>query len=493
MKIEPDNKWRKRISEWAKRSLTHVLDVPKDCIYWPDYSVPLEGGCGIPKEDRRTWIPPEFREELIKEIHSEPTSGHQGITKTLNRILRTYNYTGIKKDVARIIAECECTKNKTSRHKPYGELQPLPVPERPWEVITMDYIVKLPKSTDPLTNTVYDSILVVVDKLTKFARFIPYKEETDAETLAYTFLREIATNHGLPDKIITDRGSTFASKFWQALMAQLGTKHKLSTAYHPETDGQTERINQILEQYLRSYVNYEQNDWVTKLPTAQIAYNSAKTETTQVTPFYANYGYEPDFRKEVLPGPLAEKAILSAEQLRSLHQEMQKELQFVAHRMATYANKKRLKGPIFKTGDTVYLLRKNIQTKRPSDKLDHKKLGPFKIKDKISDINYRLDLPKTMKIHPVFHISLLEPAPKGVKTGKVELDVYEEEYEAEKILDKRIQEGQTQYLVKWKGYGEEENTWEPVRHLTNVQKLLRQFHQRTPREDRRNPASQSNQ
>ncbi|XP_044721262.1 integrase core domain-containing protein [Hirsutella rhossiliensis] len=113
-----------------------------------------------------------------------------------------------------------------------------------------------------MTNVKYDSIFVITDRLTKYGYFLPYKEASNAEELAYVFLRTIVSNHGLPNEIVSDRGSTFVAKFWQALMAQLGTKHKLSTAYHPQTDGQTERLNQTLEQYLRCYISYEQNDWV---------------------------------------------------------------------------------------------------------------------------------------------------------------------------------------------------------------------------------------
>jgi transposase InsO family protein len=432
----------------------------------------------------KTWIPNarNLREKTIKEIHAHPTSGHQGIRRTLERIRRTYDYRGIKNDVTRIVKECEdCARAKAARHKPYGELKPLPVPTRPWESIAFDHITKLPPSKEPMTDTVYDSIFVVTDRLTKYGYFIPYKEASNSEELAYTFLKNIVSNHGLPEEIVSDRGTTFASKFWQALMAQLGLKHKLSTAYHPQTDGQTERLNQTLEQYLRCYINYEQDDWVSKLPTAQLAYNSSIAESTQLTPMYANYGYNPEAYRTPKEGPLAEKAILTADQIRSLHSQMRKELEYVRQRMAHYHNKKRSKGPIFERGDMVYLLRRNFTTNRPSSKLDHKKVGPFQIAEKLSDTNYRLSLPRTMKMHDIFHISLLEPAPKNARQ-QLHIEVLEEEYEPERILDKQVMDGEVKYLVKWKGYNDAENTWEPAKHLKNCHRLLRRYHQKVRQE-----------
>jgi len=127
-------------------------------------------------------------------------------------------------------------------------------------------------------------------------------------------------NHGLPDEIVSDRDKLVTSKFWQSLTRQLGSKHKLSTTAHPQTDGQTEQTNQTLEQYLCCYINYQQNNWVELLPLAQFAYNSVKTEATQESPFYANYGFEPTAYQEPIPGKiLAQKGILKADQLKELH------------------------------------------------------------------------------------------------------------------------------------------------------------------------------
>uniref|UniRef100_A0A8H7K2I8 RNA-directed DNA polymerase n=1 Tax=Bionectria ochroleuca TaxID=29856 RepID=A0A8H7K2I8_BIOOC len=368
----------------------------------------------------------EARMALIKEIHEHPLSGHQGVKKTLDRIKRHHDYPGLRKEVQTVVSECDtCARIKSARHKPYGELKPVSVPERPWQSVSFDHIVKLPKSKEPMTGVEYDSILVVIDRLTKYGHFIPYKEASSAEDLAYQFLRHVVSHHGLPDEIISDRGTTFASKFWQSLMAQM------------------------------------------------------VQESTQLSPMYANYGYEPEFQnRPELDGLDAPAAILTKETLHSLHAEMKTELEFIQKRMKKYYDKTRLKGPILKEGDKVYLLRKNITTTRPSDKLDYKKLGPFKILKKKSDTNYELSLPDIMHIHPIFHISLLEKAPENAPDQDHPIEVYEEEYEPEKILKKEVRNGQTFYLIKWKGYDENDNTWEPVKHLKKCQHLIRQFHRK---------------
>jgi len=236
----------------------------------------------------------ELRIQIIKLNHDELTAGHYGLEKTIERIMRNYYFYGLRSTVEQYIATCQlCQQSKTARHAPYGFLKPLPVPQVPYEEIALDFIVKLPKSYDSLTKTAYDSILVVTDRLTKRAHFIPYLEGSSAEVFTDVFLRYIYADHGLSRFIITDRGSVFTSEFFRTLTKRLGVSQKLSTSFHPQTDGQTERLNQTLEQYLRIYVNYMQNNWVQLLPVAQFAYNNAITATTKVTPFYASYGLHP--------------------------------------------------------------------------------------------------------------------------------------------------------------------------------------------------------
>ncbi|KAL2004475.1 hypothetical protein VTN00DRAFT_3477 [Thermoascus crustaceus] len=256
---------------------------------------------------------------------------------------------------------------------------------------------------------------------------------------------------------------------------------------HPQTDGQTERMNQTLEQYLCCYINDQQDNWVELLPLAQFAYNSAKNETIQESPFYANYGFEPTAYQEPIPSQvLAQKGILRAYQLKELHQQLSLNIQFIAYRTAKYHNQHHRKGPELKKGDKVYLLRKNVRTKRPNNKLNFKKIGPFEIAEKKGEVNFRLKLPDTMRIHPVFHISLLEPAPTNARPVTETEEILPEnpdddkDYEVEKVLDSGIIDGRFMYLLKWMGSDDAENSWQPIENCDGCKELLREFHLRNP-------------
>lgn len=443
----------------------------------------------------RTYCPCTIKEEQLQQseeagqpdilkYHEHPLHGHEGVAKTQQR-LRRYGIIVTRKEVERALKTCDiCAKTKARRHKPYGLLQPIPVAGRPWESITMDFITKLPISQEPATGNLYDSILVVMDTFSKMACYIPYKEATTAEEFAYLFYKHIVSTHGIPRKILSDRGPPFASKFWQALTGLLGWNHRLTTAFRPSVDGQTERQNQELEQYLRCYVNHEQNNWVEKLPAAQLAYNTSYHSSIKTTPMFANHGFTTDTYEEARKGPLNVKAMLKADDLRSLHKEMQEELKHVQYRMKQYYDKKRIEGPTFEEGEMVLLSTKNLTTNRPSKKLDYKFIGPFPVKKKISESNYELDLPREIRVHPVFHVSLLETTQGNVmvRAGQDKLEVESpEEYEPEKIIKHRVRDNKNWYLIKWKNYPNSENTWEPIEHLAKSQRLLKNYHQQTRR------------
>ena len=342
----------------------------------------------------------------------------------------------------------------------------------------MDLIEFLP------TSNGYNSILVVVDRLTKMGIFIPTTTNLTAEELAQLYVTHVFSKHGLPNNIVSDRGSEFTSRFWRAFTSLLGIDLHLSTAFHPETDGQTERVNQVLEQYIRLYTDYQQKEWVKLLPLAEFAYNNAPHSSTTVSPFFANKGYNP--RSTFTPSevntnsPLAETYSANLDQLHSfLRQEIAKANEASARSFDT----KRSDLPSFKIGDKVWLSAKHIKTTRPTKKLDHRYLGPFEIIEKISSHAYRLALPPNMRIHDVFHVQLLEPFRENTIPGRIQpppppIEVEgQEEYEVEAILDSKIDKRHRQprqYLVKWLGYNE--TTWQSLSDLTNAMDLVHAYH-----------------
>lgn len=428
-----------------------------------------------------------IQQTLLQQHHDHPLAGHYGGDKTFSLMSRRYYMPNLRQIIHTYIQGClQCSQNKPSLHKPYGHLESLPIPSQPWESISMDFIVKLPLSS----SSVYpkqdlDSILVVVDRFSKMSHFIPCREAMSAEQLATLLFTHVFKLHGLPQSIITDRGSTFLSNFFTSLSKLLDIKQKISTAYHPQTDGQTERVNAILETYLRSYVNFQQDNWVDLLPLAEFAYNNSESATTKETPFYINYGQHPRF--DPLAGTVSttwEHAAQSAQdhvqKLADLRSFLQNHLMRAQDNQAQAFNRGRSGLQPFGVGDMVMLKRINFKTPRPSPKLDHKKLGPFKIIRQIKNNSFELELPATWKIHPVFHSELLEKAPSPLFQQEPPpppaIIVQDQpEYEVEAILKSRKYKGKSQYLVKWKGYHDEENTWEPEANLKNSKLLLQDF------------------
>ncbi|TAQ83295.1 hypothetical protein B7494_g8382 [Chlorociboria aeruginascens] len=252
-------------------------------------------GDGLLRKNGTVYVPPvvALREELLRQCHDDPIAGHFGFSKTYELLRRYYYWDSMRKDVKEWVRRCDtCQRVKARRHKPYGKLGMLPVPKTPWEEISCDFITGLPSSKDHLGN-VYDAVFVVICRFTKMAKYIPVRKTITAAHLADVFLAVIVKDFGLPKGIVSDRGSVFTSNFWSSLCFLLKIRRRLSTAFHPQTDGQTERQNQNIEQYLRAYSTYRGDDWCSKLPLAEFAYNNAWHSSIKDTPFHATYGFHP--------------------------------------------------------------------------------------------------------------------------------------------------------------------------------------------------------
>ncbi|MBW0557748.1 hypothetical protein O181_097463 [Austropuccinia psidii MF-1] len=213
---------------------------------------------------------PTIQLSILQKRHDSPLAGHPGKEKTLKLVKWDFHWSGMTQFIKDYVSSCQqCSRNKNIRHKKFGLLKPLPIPNVRWISLSMDFITQL------LLSNSFDSILVIVDRFSKMAVFIPTMSSITSLDLAHLFIKNIFSKHGLPSSIISDRGPLFVSSFWTNLCQQLKISRDLSTAYHLETDGQTERVNQILEQYLCMYVSYHQDDWNTWRPLAEFSYNNS--------------------------------------------------------------------------------------------------------------------------------------------------------------------------------------------------------------------------
>ena len=402
----------------------------------------------------------EKRRAIIQAYHDLPAYGHPGIARTNNLVARYYWWPSLGKEVYEYVKGCaDCQRNKVNTHAQKAPLKPI-TPETnalPFQTIALDFIVKLPISDG------FDSILTITDHdCTKMIIAIPCKETIDAEGVATLYLQQVFPRFGLPSKVISDRDPRFVSRFMKEICRLLGITQNISTAYHPRTDGQSERTNQWIEQYFRFWVNHQQDNWHHYLSLAEFAHNTWYNETTKQTPFEALMGYTP--RAEILD-------VTSSLPTVALRIDIWKKARRTANEMMIKAQKRweqaRTKGRTYQEGDLVWLEGRNLHLDRPSVKLAPKRHGPFKIIKVLSTITYQLELPPSWKIHNVFHIDLLTPfnetdfhGPNFIRPPP-DLIEGEEEYEVERILDSRRhgRGRKIQYLVKWKGYPDSDNQW----------------------------------
>src|SRR4051812_2400160 len=386
-----------------------------------------------------------IRQDILHEAHDTKTAGHLGIAKTTALVKRNFYWPKMNHDIKNYVISCEfCQKNKPSQQSPAGLLQTIPTPAYKWEQITMDFIVQLPP-----TEEGYDAIVIFVDRFTKTIKAEPTHTNATAPDIAQIFFKTIFRNYGLPRVIISDRDPKFMSLFWKSLFASLDTKLALSTAFHPQTDGQTERANRTLEQILRNYISYKQDDWDKFLITAEFAYNNSIQASTGFSPFKLLYGQDAPTPSTITSQQGTSQVPAAQAIIADMHDHMElakQHLQRAQQNQAQYANKKR-RDEQFDIGDQVLLSTSNLRlaslAQQPSRKFQPRYIGPYKILEKISPVAYKLQLPQTFKIHPVFHISLLKRFHEDTEFNRYHafpesliVDDHQE-YEVEKILDNR--------------------------------------------------------
>jgi len=464
----------------------------------------LRDGLFYDKRDRI--IVPEvdsLRLHILAQYHDHAMSGHRGAIRMQEAVTRTFTWYGITKDVAQYVASCpSCQRNKASTSKPAGLLQPLKTPMRPWGSVSMDFIGPLP-NTEP-DGSGYNAILVIVDRLTKMCRLCATTTKCTAKDVADLIIKHVFCNgHGLPDDFVSDRDTRFTSDFWKELMQHFQVRLRMSSAFHPQTDGQTERMNRLVEETLRHYINPTQSDWHEHLPMVEFAINDSLNASIGTTPFKLNYTWDIKLpnddalrtklfqaqsadRKANKAQGLPFKCDAAAQYASEMHKRLTraKELLCAAqNRQKQYADKKR-KQVTYAVGDWVMLDTRNLKFQRTESAEDTKKqrgklmprfIGPYQVKELHGPVAVNLALPKNLgKIHPVFHISLVKPftVRKGTKPTApppilLDEDVY---YELEKVVNhKLIKRGnkvvRREFYIQWKGYEPEYNTWEKETEL----------------------------
>jgi hypothetical protein len=314
----------------------------------------------------------------------------------------------MNQDVRHYVKSCDsCQRIKASQQSPAGLLQPLAIPKVPWEQVSMDFITQLPK-----TKAGFDAIVVFVDTFSKMVHFVPTKTTATAPDIARLFFDNVFHLHGLPKSLVSDRDPKFTSHFWQSLFQTLGTKLAMSTAFHPQTDGQTEHANRTLEDMLRAFVGYRQDNWDSLLPSAEFACNNAPNASTGMSPFQVNYG-RPPYNPYSALSNIPDNNPAAAELLEGLSNATKIATDALALAKANQeknANRSR-RDLVFQVNDLVLLSSANLslalQASRPSRKLQHRFTGPYKIIQKVSPVAYKLKLPPSLKVHPIFHVSLL--------------------------------------------------------------------------------------
>jgi len=376
-------------------------------------------------------------------------------------VTRNYWWPGITKKIKRYVEGCDqCQRMKNRAEMPAGKLRPNQVSERPWQHISVDFIMKLPVFKG------HDLILVVCDRFLKMLHFVATTEKTTVEGLARIFRDNMWKLHGLLESVILDRGPQFAAGMTKELNKMLGIETKLLMTYHPETDGQTERTNQELEQYLRMYVNHRQNNWAEWLATAEFAFNNKIHTATKMSPFQVNYGREPRMGFDIRKKGKNEKAEEFVKKMKERHEEAKAVLVKSQKEMKKQADRNRKEAEEYRVDDKVLISTKDFSKKlmkRATKKLMEKFIGLYVVRKIVSENAVELELPAPLRVHPVVNVRRLVkyreqvegqkkiPPPPVKVAGK-------KEYEVEEILDRQERRGKMKYLVKWKGYTVEENT-----------------------------------